>query len=171
MDADSNYTNQDPDLKNKQEADYQRREYILGLRALADWYEQNPEVVTLADSTLSAFPYYELDSKEFAAKVARAMMTCEKKVSDGGLLYLKRKFHGITLQFLFDRNIVCERRVVGKRQVPAEVIPERVIEAHEEDIVEWDCGSLLAPTKPDNRAPGHDPVNQMLIDQGKISDF
>jgi hypothetical protein len=54
------------------------------------------------------------------------------------------------LQFSVDREAVCQRKVVGTRTIPEQVIPseyvaERVIPAHEEEIVVWDCEPVLKP--------------------------
>ena len=43
---------------------------------------------------------------------------------------------------LIDRQTVCTRKVVGTKEVP-----ERVIPAHVEEIVEWDCKPMLAEKK------------------------
>jgi hypothetical protein len=34
---------------------------------------------------------------------------------------------------------------VGVKHVEKKVVPSQVIEAHDEEIVEWDCSSVLRP--------------------------
>ncbi len=65
--------------------------------------------------------------------VARAMAPCDKKLSDS-YFSIERKFGSTKLSVSFLRAEVCERIVVGTKEVPA-----RTIEARTEDIVEWKC--------------------------------
>lgn len=124
-------------------------EYAASLRLLADWYEQHPNIPTPDRE----FSVYSLNSKEEAADCMMALKPCKKEYKDT-MFYLSREFQGITLKFVFYRNAVCTRRVVGTKMVstqviPAKTIPEQIIPAHEEEIVEWDCGNpLLASDAP-----------------------
>ena len=138
MDPDSPaYSNDDPtwgEAPPPKEIDA-RRAYADGLRAIAAWFETHPEV-PLPDS--QRVDVASLNTKEEAASVARALGACDK-IYDGTLFRLERRFGGTTLRFLFWRDQVCERRVVSTKQVPARLVP-----AHTEEIVEWDCHPLLA---------------------------
>lgn len=56
---------------------------------------------------------------------------------------LFRQEGSVTLRLSVERALVCERKVVGKKHVPG-----YVVEAHDEDIVEWTCpDSILAVTR------------------------
>lgn len=119
--------------------------YACGLRELADWIEAHPEV-QLPEASVAV---YAEDRKEIAAKIMRALSPCEKDY-DGDMFHLKRKFGPIELRFVFLRDAVCTPRVVGKRMVKEHIrpgIPERVIPAHEENVVEWDCEPTLGETE------------------------
>ena len=124
----------------------QRKEYVKGLRDLADWYEAHPEI---------ELPYepvhdnYAVNSKEDAASVIRALGRCDKEYS-GNLLTISRQFGPIKAKFVFYREAVCRKVVVGTREVPEQVIPaqpEEVIPAHVEEITKWECEPILATEK------------------------
>lgn len=172
MDADSSYTNQDPDLKTG--AEDTRQKYTRGLRELAAFLDANP-CVTLPDHYLTSFVYGDDDTKEGAAKVMRAMGTCKKRPTDNGLFYLIKDFGSMELRVIYTRDEVCVKKVVGKKHVEAQLIPARLIEAHDEEIVEWDCAPILAPVKTaeerdtDREPVMTDPVNAMLQAQGKLN--
>jgi len=121
-------------------------EYANGLRELADWIEEHPEMPR-PGPTLNV---YELNSRDEAVACLKALGSCKKEYTENNF-YLSREFGPIKLAFMFYRTAVCKRRVVGVKEVgtavvPARIIPEEIIPAHTEEIVEWDCGeSLLEP--------------------------
>ena len=119
-------------------------EYVNGLRELADWFEAHPEI----ERPSTDFSIYATDSKENAEETMRALLPCKKKYDDS-LFTLSRSFGPFTLHYVFMRNTVCTPKVVGQREVPLKVIPprfepEKVIEAHTEDVIEWECEPVLA---------------------------
>lgn len=129
----------------------EHNEYAAGLRQVADWIEQHPEV-DIPEPSITAYSLY---SKEKAAVTARAMSAggrCDKVFADT-LVTLKRDFGGITLQYHGTRSNVCEQVAVGKRVVPEKYVPPQpateaqVIPEHEETVYEWRCAPLLG--KPD----------------------
>jgi hypothetical protein len=78
-----------------------------------------------------------MDEREDAARVLAALKPCSKSYTDD-LLKIHRDFGPITLEYVFFRDQVCTKRVVGTKVIPAKLIPERI-----EEIVEWDCGEPL----------------------------
>ena len=133
-------------------------EYANGLRLLADWFDAHPEVETPGNE----ISVYGTDSKENAALTMRALTPCAKKYTES-IFSLSREFGPIMLRYVFMRNAVCTPRVVGQREVEAKVIPakfepERFIEAHTEDIIEWDCEPILAPKATPEAEVEHEPV-------------
>ena len=115
----------------------ERKQYTDGLRAIAKWLDMHPEIPL----PYGAIQIAGMDSPEDAAIAIRALGRCDKHYNDN-LLKISREFGGAKLEFLFWRSKVCERRVVGTR-----TIPEKVIPGYEEEIVEWDCKPLLAPSE------------------------
>jgi hypothetical protein len=119
--------------------------FAAKLRALATWYENHPNVPPPTDGTLE-FTIYEFNSKP---EEIRAIGSGDKTYDGDWFRYIVTR-DGFKLTFSDYRQNVCTAVVVGKRMVPTQVIPavpaipERVIEAHEEDITEWQCpGSIL----------------------------
>lgn len=118
-------------------------DFIIGLRALADWYEANPNA-DLRPQTICVYPD---DTKEEVRRWSRMLGTFTKNTSDT-LYTLSKQFGPVQLDVVFLRDIVCERRVVGTKAV-TEKVPDPgapLVEiTREEEIVEWDCPSALAP--------------------------
>lgn len=127
----------------------ERTEIIKGLRELADWLEDTPEAIMTSGSiVISEWAY----NKEGIIALAKTPGTFEK-VYEGGYFDLRRHFSGnIRYQMSSPRRVVCEARVVGTRKVehrdPELVALVPMIEK-DEDIVEWDCIPLLAPSTDD----------------------
>lgn len=63
---------------------------------------------------------------------------------------------------------ICERKVVGKKIIPQQYIPARVIEAHEEEIVEWECRPILAARKATAEVPIQLPPPQLQLEESDI---
>ena len=115
---------------------------IERLRALADWFEAHPDAM---------IPYNLKEGSSFYIpindKAALKHIGSFKKEWCGSDLHAVVTVGDLRLIYFINRNQVCTPRVVGKRQVPETIIegtPTRIISAHEEDIIEWDCGPVLA---------------------------
>jgi hypothetical protein len=104
-------------------------EYANALRRIADWIEVHPDLPLPSQTQLDFLS--GVDTKEDLAKFARGFGEC------------KKDFGGIKLRAVAWRKNVCERVVVGTREVPEEIIPARLVPAHMEDIVEWKCPESL----------------------------
>jgi hypothetical protein len=86
----------------------------------------------------------EFETRLAMRQIAKALSPCEK-VYDAHSFKLKRNFGIIQYTVATSRAAVCERKVVGTKEVPEYVSP-----AHTEEIVEWECrDSLLAPDTDD----------------------
>ena len=113
-----------------------RDDYCRGLRAIANFLEENPKAPV---PTTQALGFYT-SSKEAVADAARAPGKWKKDYTSWSFV-LSQEFHGITLSYQCDRATVCERKVVGTRTVPSAYYAE-----HQEDVVEWECkDALLKP--------------------------
>jgi hypothetical protein len=122
------------------------------LRLLADWVEAQPDV----PFTYHLNPDHEhqilcplSSDKTRMREQLRAIGPFDKVISDT-FFEAHVKLGHFTLEFYTELTNVCIKKVVGAKEVPAEIIPskyvpEKVIEAHTEEVVEWVCGSLLAP--------------------------
>jgi hypothetical protein len=134
-----------------------QKDWIEGLRAMADFAEAHPEM--LSEYPMAVSLYCNLpdgDPKEEMARMARTLAPCEKKVTDYGSpsFHLVKRFGPHTYTFFTERENVCVRRVVGTEEVEVEgytdeaqaiidAIP-RVVKTEEREIVEWDCEPLLS---------------------------
>lgn len=126
----------------------------VGLRALADMIEQNPELAGLA-SPDSLHVFYAHNAAELGA-IARAAVRSGAKVTK----QISNDLHNVLLSWgpvgalvLAWRNDVCERVVLGTKPVtkkvpdPAQLAAVPLVEVTEEvEQVEWICRPLLAAT-------------------------
>lgn len=89
-----------------------------------------------------------LDAKSYA-ELIRGVCGRKEKHASGNSFWITCELDGI--RFSFDppsRETVCDKKVVGKRiaKKRVEVRPAEYAEVEvEEDIIEWDCGSVLDP--------------------------
>ena len=121
-----------------------REEQIQGLREIADFLEQHPEVPVLTHD-MSIYPENKLESVK---AIVRTGGHWDKDYNDT-FFVLSRKFAGLKLRAVFSREVVC-KRIEKTVYVEEQVLPAReevVIPATTKKIVEWDCNdnaSLLA---------------------------
>jgi hypothetical protein len=113
-----------------------RQSLIDGLREIAQFLEDHPDVPTPLIPRLDAFVY----SKEAFSAAARAVGGHQEKKDYGIVIALRRMFGDVSYDLNIQRDLVCERVVTGTRIIPEQpAVPE-----HEEEIVEWKCSSVLA---------------------------
>jgi hypothetical protein len=118
--------------------------FVEYLRAVADFYEEHPEI-DAPFFTTSPLTVYLPDAK--AKDILRSIGSFDKTF-DGDRFVAKKKIGPGEIHFRTDRENVCVAKVVGSKSIPEKVVPssytpEQVIPAHEEDIVEWDCAPIL----------------------------
>ena len=100
--------------------------FTEGLRALADFLDAHPELKEPFGVTVLSMAE-NIDKLRLGA---RALGQCDK-VFNGEWFSVEKMFGPIKFEIYSRRELVCERIVVGKREVPA----------HEEEIVEWTCSN------------------------------
>ena len=131
-----------------------RAEYIVGLRALADLLEANPDLPIPDGEPDGRFAWNIWpDGGDTAARVAaiRRMLPGTFTKNDPASNAFASKYYeltaplrGITLAISTYRDAVCERVVTGTREV-TKTVPVKTEEVTvTEDIVEWVCRPLLA---------------------------
>lgn len=121
-----------------------RDDLVAGLREFADFIEEKGLELPIREARMHLSPWLFDDyvwknrkrSRTAKEKLRRAVLAIGKaeKNFEGGSFKLIRSFGPITLQFQLSRQEVCEKRVIARKQ-----IPEQVIEAYEEEVVEWIC--------------------------------
>ena len=121
---------------------------VTTLRAMADFYEAHPTAPIPFDLQYGWMHAY-LPSGDEMKEFLRSLGSF-KKVFEDDYFRAEVQVGEIALQFSTKRDNVCVRKVVGTKLVAEQVIPssyteERIIPAHEEEIVEWDCEPIMAP--------------------------
>jgi hypothetical protein len=134
----------------------ERAEYIKGLRALADALEQHPELRLPYDGRstgISVFPHG--DQRAELADWARVLPGRKEKTPRNTYFDLHGSFHGLKITVVCQRDEVCERHVVGTREVEVEEPDPAAVAALPKvkrteilEDVEWICGSILGPDDP-----------------------
>jgi hypothetical protein len=121
-----------------------RNEYTTGLRALADLIEQRPELELPAHGKdINPFIIFT-HGKETFANAARALGSAKKTYSEQFIRLTLEISPHFFLQAVDYRASVCEKKVTGKRLVTKLIPSEYRLEEVEEEIIEWECGSILA---------------------------
>lgn len=135
----------------------QAKEYAWGWAKLAQFLSDNPDFAETADTHPSSVLAYLLpdeDPLSRMADVARRGIAAGARVEkeydeDYGKVQLH--FGPVYLQVYTNRGEVCERVVVGTREVVEEVKdPEAlaavptITQTRTEDIVKWKCRPILA---------------------------
>ncbi len=135
--------------------DKYRAGYIDGLRQIADWLEQHPDVRLpyLGDNELDIYVHGDIPAE--MATIARAMGAAEKgarSYSSGSERFtLSRQFGALRVVASCPRDEVCERVVVATETL-TETVPDpqyiaaapTVTVTKTVEQVEWRCRPLLA---------------------------
>ena len=117
------------------------KEFVNGLRELADWIEDHPGFVNPAECD-SWYLLKLCHSREDLAKAVQTLGNVEKR-PDGNYFNVRRYFGPLIIEAYISREQVCTKIVKGTR-----FVPERVVEAYEEQIVEWECSDPLLTSLP-----------------------
>lgn len=124
------------------------QELADGLRELADFVETvGPKLPVDLDApylTAWVFDDYKgveakhwLTAREKMRRIVKLVGKADKVYKEN-YFDLRKYFGPIKLEFTTNRANVCERKVVGTKE-----IPEHVVAARTEDIVEWVCNDPL----------------------------
>ncbi len=135
-----------------------RTEYTAGLRMLADLLDANPNLRLPGDGNsdyqpITVFVTNGEDQRANLAAWVRALpgkKTKKEEGTGGAYLGLRALLRGLHFRVLADRDEVCERIVIGTREV-TEDRPDPALLAEiplitttrTEEIVEWRCSSIL----------------------------
>lgn len=117
-----------------------RQKYIDSMRDFCSWLEYHPDVAIPSGQKLYVFP--DMDEMEL---YAREMGKCHKSADESYFNLTKDFLPAIQYEPTWHRNQVCERVVVGQKEVTediVEVVGKRTVI---QDVVEWKCPKVLAP--------------------------
>lgn len=133
----------------------ERAAYISGMRKLADILEAHPELELPFEghrTEMIVVPVYGGDASKSAKRFSRLIPgRIDKEPSTSGdSMSLIGSIDGLKIRMLLNRDDVCERVVVGTREVttsapdPDAVAALPVVEQTvTEEIVEWRCLPIL----------------------------
>lgn len=112
------------------------------LRELARWFDTHPDVEIPSGLRPGNSTYYSYQNKDEMSEIVKKIGSFKKEYTEYDFEAVV-EVAGFTLKWYTSRSNVCTKKVVGKKLVEAQVIPERIIAAHEEDVVEWECDTPL----------------------------
>lgn len=144
----------------------ERAEFTAGLRAMADWFDQHPELnlpyeassnhhaggVRFSIGIQEEFDYEDDDFVDDLpgrfAEAVKALGGARKKDATDGYMRVTRKFGpGVNVEIWAARDKVCEAVVVGKKKVEVQQIVrpvETITVVEEQDVIEWRCAPVLS---------------------------
>jgi hypothetical protein len=130
---------------------HRRRQFIAGLRAVAQFYEENPAAwYDGMHLTLNMYAWGRAARKALSETV-RAFGNCNKIYDDNNVTVSRQFSEQVTVAVFAAKARVCRRLVLGDR-----ILPERVMAATSEvripasrvEIVDWQCDPLLKHSDP-----------------------
>jgi len=123
-----------------------RRQFIEGLRAVAQFYEENPGAwYDGMHLTLNMYVWGRA-ARKILTETARAFGRCNKVYDDNNITVSRQFSEQVTVAVFAAKARVCRRVILGARILPARVVPatgEVHIPASRVEIVEWQCDPLL----------------------------
>jgi hypothetical protein len=123
-----------------------RRHFIAGLRAVAEFYEQNADAYYDGMRITLNMYVWGVAARQTLRQMARALAPCNKVYDDHNVTVSRQFSEQITLAVFAPRAKVCRRVVTGTRILPARIVPatnEIRIPPASMEIVEWQCDPLL----------------------------
>ncbi len=123
-----------------------RRHFIEGLRAVADFYEQNADAYYDGMHITLNMYVWGGAARHTLRATARAFGQCDKLYDDRNVTVSRQFSEQISVAVFAPRAKVCRRVVTGVRILPARIVPatnEIHIPAARIEIVEWQCDPLL----------------------------
>jgi hypothetical protein len=141
------YRLSNPDLR-------RRRQFIEGLRAVAQFYEDHPEAWYDGIHTTLSMYIWGRKTREILAQTVRSFGQCTKHYDDTNITVSRKFSDQVTLSVFASRAKVCRRVILGTRILPARTVPassEVYLPATTEEVVAWRCDPLLQDSYPPKR--------------------
>jgi hypothetical protein len=130
---------------------HRRRQFIAGLRAVAQFYEENPGAwYDGMHLTLNMYVWGRA-ARETLIRTARAFGRCNKTYDDNNITVSRQFGEQVTVAVFAAKARVCRRIVLGARMLPERIVPatgEVRIPSSRVEIVEWQCDPLLKQNDP-----------------------
>lgn len=132
-------------MNQQQESTERRVQYVAGLRALADFFESNPDLPAPLGVPRAAI---YTDRRDFASAVS-ALGGQRTKRSEDGLFKVERNIGGAIVAVLASQAAVCQQVETGTETVEVEEVVTPAVTRTvkvERPVLEWVCAeSVLAP--------------------------
>lgn len=125
--------------------DARQREWIEGLRELADFLEAHPAILNPVSTFMMNQFVYGDDAKTRIRMMVRGTGKWEK-TPKGDFFCLSRPFGPHTVDINTSREEVCEKVQVGTREVEVqdpEILKTVPMVTVNEPVYEWECHNLL----------------------------
>lgn len=129
----------------------ERNEILDDVLTVVTWFRERPDIPL--PGGFRHLQIFAWDTKDEAEKLARAFGTC-KKDSDEMFFRLSRRFGAVKVEGVFSREQVCQRVVVGTKEVEEEQADPDALAAlpkikvkKQVEIVEWKCPELLGEAR------------------------
>jgi hypothetical protein len=117
----------------------ERTAFISQLVDLTDFFRNHPNVPLPYSIYAGAY----VESLEQVRDITHGTGAWEKVYTDYSVEYIKRfaesGYGGVKYAVNLSREKACKKVVTGTRHIEEEVVPEQVIPARDEEIVEWIC--------------------------------
>jgi hypothetical protein len=130
---------------------HRRRQFIAGLRAVAQFYEGNPDAwYDGIHLTLNMY-IWGREAREILARNVKAFGSCTKIYDDTNITISRKFSEQVTLSVFAPRATICRRVILGTRILAARTLPasgEVHLPATTEQIVVWRCDPLLQDESP-----------------------
>lgn len=127
----------------------ERQLKINQMKAFLEWLEHYPEIRLPGELFSPHFNIYGCTKNELIT-ATKIIGKVDKHFADTIVWLTTRPVENIRLDFNASRDQVCERIVTGKKTIERQIIPavpEKIIDEHEVDLVEWRCSPLLDETE------------------------
>lgn len=128
-----------------------RQHFIEGLRAVAQFYEQNPDAWYDGIHLTVNMYIWGRAARQILVRTVRALGPCTKNYDHTNITVSRKFSEQVTLSVFAPRAKVCRRVILGTRILPARTVPasgEVHLPATTEEIVAWRCDPLLQEDAP-----------------------
>lgn len=125
-----------------------RRKYTDSLREFAAFLDAHENLQLPSTQTLYVWP-----TTDEMATYAREMGKCRKSATDSYFNLTRDFLPAVQYEPTWYRKEVCERVVVGQKEVTEDVVEVVGKRTVMQDVVEWKCPKVLQPKLGDGEMP------------------
>lgn len=119
------------------------KEFVEGLKRVAEWYEENPDFPmpsSYGEGVFTVFTYSAEDFEKWKDELGTVLME-----ADDYSMRAYKTFGDVQLSVYANRSNVCTKKVIGTKMVTQKVATQWTEKEVEEEITEWECPEGLIP--------------------------